>query len=219
MAIQFGTKAIIQEIGKYGFGIVTGTGITLASLLAWTGAEDLQAIKDKFYDFESKAQIEIDSAVLEYSQVVVDANAEIGEYKVALQQANDNISQLITAYNQAEQEHQTEVSNLQQTHQTELANKQAELENLQTQLKEQYVSVEETNKIIEKANDEIGQANQDVADTKSDIENYVEYSTVSDGSYLQDKLNGVEVKLDTEGEPKATDIPSNIEIPTQEQGE
>lgn len=202
MAIQFGVKEILTEVGKYGFGIVTGTGITLLGLLAWTGAEDLQDIKDKFYEFESEAQSEIDSAVFEYSQVVVDANAEIGEYKEALEQANSNISQLITAY---------------ESKQAELTTKEQEFADLQTQLAENYVSVDEVNEIIEKANDEIGQANQDVADTKLDIANYVEYSTVSDGSYLQNKLDNVEVELDTTGDKSVTSIEDIV--PSEQQGE
>ena len=55
-----------------------------------------------------------------------------------------------------------------------------------------------------------------MSDTKSDIESYVQNSTVSDGTYLQDKLNNVEHELDTTGSKEVTDIPSNIEIPTQE---
>lgn len=202
MAIQFGVKEILTEVGKYGFGIVTGTGITLASLLAWTGTEDLEAIRQQFSIFESSAETQVNEAVSQYSQVVVDANAEIGEYQKALEQANSNISQLITAY---------------ESKQAELTTKEQELENLQTQLKQNYVSVDEVNEVITKANAEIGQANQDVADLKSDIENYVEYSMVSDGSYLQNKLDNVEVELDTTGDKSVTSIEDIV--PSEQQGE
>ena len=69
MAIQFGTKALIEvgkEVGKVGFGVVTGGGIVLASLLAWTGASDLQSIKDAVNQFEQVAEQQVSYLVGEY---------------------------------------------------------------------------------------------------------------------------------------------------------
>lgn len=177
MAIQFGTKALIQEIGKYGFGIVTGTGITLASLLAWTGAEDLETIKSSVSTYVENAETDVQSMGYEYQVLVGNANASIEEYQKALAQANDNISTLVGAYTDTKATLESTQSTLESTQatldetQTTLENKQAELANLQTQLKENYVSVEETNEIIAKANDEIDEANQQVAQAKEEVVN------------------------------------------------
>ena len=194
MAIQFGVKEILTEVGKYGFGIVTGTGITLLGLLAWTGADDLETIKDSVNQFEQVAEQQVSYLVGEYSQVVVDANAEIGEYKEALDKANSNISQLITAYNNAETKHQEELEALENS----------------------MVSVDEANEIIAKANEQIDTANQAVADTKDQVQLFIEGSDITNLS-VEERIAETGKELDITGEPKATDIPSNIEIPTQEQ--
>ena len=204
MAIQFGTKALIEvgkEIGKYGFGVVTGGGIVLASLLAWTGADDLDSIKTAVNQFEQVAEQQVSYLVGEYSQVVVDANAEIGEYKQALEQANDNITDLIRAY---------------ESKQTELTTKEQELKDLQEQLAKNYVSVDEVNQVIEKANEQIDTANQQVTSTRQEVQDKIIGSNIVQKTAEQ-RLADTEKELDVdeEGKPKATDIPSNIEIPTQ----
>lgn len=188
MAIQFGAKAFIQEIGKYGFGVVTGGGIVLTSLLAWTGADNLQSIKDAVNQFEQVAEQQVSYLVGEYSVTVDEANAEIGEYKQALEQANSNISQLITAYNQAEQEHQKELEALENS----------------------MVSVDEVNEIIAKANEQIDTANQQVESTRQDVQDKIIGSNIVKQTAEQ-RLAETEKELDiTEGEPTVTDISSIV---------
>ena len=195
MAIQFGVKEVLAEVGKYGFGIVTGTGITLLGLLAWTGADDLQDIKDSVNQFEQMAEQQVSAFVDNYTVTVDNANAEIKDYKEALEQANSNIDKLITAYNQAEQEHQKELEALEKS----------------------MVSVDEANEIIAKANEQIDTANQQVANTKDEVQVLIDGSNIANLS-VEERLAETEKELDiAEEEPKATDIPSNIKIPTQEQ--
>ena len=183
MAIQFGVKEVLAEVGKYGFGIVTGTGITLLGLLAWTGADDLQAIKDSVNQFEQAANQQVSYLVGEYEVTVENANAEIGEYKEALEQANSNISQLITAYNQAEQEHQKELEALENS----------------------MVSVDEANEIIEKANEQIDQANQQVESTKDEVQVLIDGSNITNVS-AEERLAETGKELDIAGDKTVTSI-------------
>lgn len=182
MAIQFGVKEILTEVGKYGFGIVTGTGITLLGLLAWTGADDLDTIKSSVDTYVEKAESNVSLFASDYQILVDNANASIKDYQEALADANANISTLVGAYTDTKttlESTQATLDNTQATlnetqatlesTQSDLATKQAELENLQTQLAENYVSVDEVNEVIAKANEQIDQANQQVADTKDEV--------------------------------------------------
>ena len=147
MAINFGAKAIIQEVGKYGFGIVTGGGIVLTSLFAWTGTSDLNLIKEGVTSYITKSEQNVSALASEYWGVVDSANAEIGAYKDALAQANGNITKLVDAYQ----------------------DQKTELEALEKQIAESYVSVDEVNEVIAKANTEIQTANEQVKATSTEV--------------------------------------------------
>lgn len=175
MAIQFGVKEILTEVGKYGFGIVTGTGITLLGLLAWTGADDLDTIKSSVSTYVKTAEDEVNDMAVEYQVLVGDANTSIEGYQNALAEANANISKLVGAYTDTKTTLESTQSTLESTQatlestQNDLATKEQEFADLQTQLKENYVSVDEVNEVIAKANAEIDQANKDVADAKDEV--------------------------------------------------
>ena len=206
MAIQFtSANVMFKEVAKVGFSVLTGGGIALMGLLAWTGTTDLETIKDSVEQYTLKADGQVSALLGEYNVTVNSANAEIGEYKVALQQANDNISQLITAY---------------ESKQAELTTKEKELADLQTQLEKNYVSVDEVNEVIEKANEQINQANTEVADTKEQVQTFINGSGVSQFTIDDHKehLNKLDI---TEGKPTVKDISSVVptEEPTEPQGE
>lgn len=182
MAIQFGVKEILTEVGKYGFGIVTGTGITLLGLLAWTGADDLDTIKSSVSTYVKTAEDDVTDMALEYQVLVNDANTSIEGYQKALADANANISKLVGAYTNTKTTLESTQSTLESTQatlestqndlatkETELGQAQAKVSELQTQLKDSYVSKEEVNEIIEKANAEIDEANRQVASTKDEV--------------------------------------------------
>ena len=109
---------LISAMKSFVLGGGTGVAVALAGLSMWTGTTDLQAIKDSVQQYTERADGQVSSFLAEYNVTVDNANAEIGEYKDALAQANSNISQLITAY-------ETKVTEL------ENANQQAE-QDLQT---------------------------------------------------------------------------------------
>ena len=183
MALSF----TLKEGVKYVIGGLTGTGITLASLLAWTGAEDLETIKDSVNQFEQVANGQVSNLVGAYEVTVDEANAEIGAYKEALEQANSNISQLITAYNNAEQEHQKELEALENSMLTEA----------------------EANEIIAKANEQIDTANQQVANTKDEVQVLIEGSNITNLS-AEERLAETGKELDTTGDKSVNDISSIV---------
>ena len=185
MAIQFGAKAIIQEVGKYGFGIVTGGGIVLTSLFAWTGTSDLNLIKEGVTSYITKSEQNVSALASEYWGVVDRANAEIKDYQEALEQANGNITKLVEAYQ----------------------DQKTELETLQTQLKEQYVSVSEVNEIIAKANTEIQTANDEVKTTSTQVYGSLVNSQMNiDKTQALNNAKGDSKDLDTSGNPTVEDI-------------
>ena len=197
MAINFGAKAIIQEVGKYGFGIVTGGTIVLTSLFAWTGTSDLNLIKEGVSNYITKSEQNVSALASEYWGVVDSANAEIKDYQKALEEANGNITDLVDAYQ----------------------NQKTELEALEKQIAEQYVSVEDTNEIIAKANEEIGKANEEVKAASTEVYGSLINSQMNiDKTQALNNAKGDSQNLDTSGTPKATEIPSDL-LPTEEQGE
>lgn len=177
---------------------VLGTGATLVALSSWLGTSDLQAIKSSVEQYTIKADEQVSALLSEYNVTVNNANAEIGEYKQALQQANDNISQLITAY----EDKVDEMEQAQASAEQDLADLQAELDNLYARMDSQYET--DMNAIIEQANAEINQANQEVADTKEQVQTIIIGSGIS--SFTIDDHKEHLNKLDTTGDKTVTDI-------------
>lgn len=175
-----------KEVGKYVIGGLTGTGITLASLLAWTGATDLQEIKSSVQSYVTSSEQQASALLGEYNVLVDSANAEIGTYQQALATANSNIDQLIEKYNTDQATLNKTITDLQQ----QLEASQGEVANLVTQA--------EANEIIAKANAEIGQANTDVAQAKTDVNDIISKSKMSSIA------SGEKSKLDTEGDKSVT---------------
>ena len=170
---------------------VLGTGATLLALSSWLGTSDLQAIKDSVEQYTVKADEQVSALLSEYNVTVDNANAEIGEYKQALQQANDNISQLIVAYE--EEQAQAE---------QDLADLQAELDSLYARMDSQYET--DMNAIIEQANNEINTANQEVLDTRVEVETIINGSGVS--NFTIDDHKEHMNQLDTTGDKSVQDI-------------
>lgn len=135
-----------------------GTGATLVALASWLGTADLQEIKDSVSSYVSESEEHASALVEEYNVMVDQANAEIGDYKAALDKANSNISQLIEKYEQDQAQAGEDISDL-----------QAELEAMQARLDQQYES--DMNEVVEQANAQINQANEEVAQTKVDVQN------------------------------------------------
>lgn len=186
---------------------VLGTGVTLASLLTWTGTTDLESIKNLFDSYNQDVETDMEEVVSHYSVTVDQANAEIKDYQDALKQANDNISQLITAYNQAEQEHQQDLADMEEFYLLELGDLESELARMQTRLDSQYES--DMNAIIEQANAEINQANQEVAETNEYINNEIVNSDTYNKSG-NDRIAETGKVLDTTGSKEVTDISSVV---------
>lgn len=192
MGVVFGE--VVKEGAKYVISATVGGTIVLTSLLAWTGTSDLNLIKEGVNSYITKSEQNVSALASSYWGVVDSANAEIGEYQVALEQANANITKLVEEYQ----------------------DQKAELETLEKQLAEQYVSVEDTNDIIERANDEIQSANEEVKATSTEVYGKLASSQMNiDKTQALNNAKGDSKDLDTSGNPKATEIPSDL-LPTEE---
>ena len=174
-----------------------GTGATLVALSSWLGTGDLQAIKNSVEDYIGQAENTAIGLVEDYNVVVDEANAEIGEYKVALQKANDNIFQLATAYEQQQAKYEADMTEL-----------QAEYDEMVARMEQQYET--DMNAVIEQANEQINQANEEVAQTKEEV------NTIIEGSHLEDIINEERNELDTTGDKTVTEV---FIVPQEEQGE
>ena len=175
-----------------------GTGASLLGLYSWLGTSDLQAIKDSVEQYTVKADEQVSALLSEYNVTVDNANAEIEEYQQALEKANGNINKLISAYQQAEEQHQQELAQAEQ----DLSDLQVKLGEMQTRLDSQYE--QDMNAIIEQANNEINTANQEVLDTRVEVETIINGSGVSNFTIDDHKehLN----QLDTTGDKSVVEI-------------
>lgn len=189
---------LISAMKSFVLGGGTGVAVALAGLSMWTGTTDLQAIKDSVQQYTERADGQVSSFLAEYNVTVDNANAEIGEYKDALAQANSNISQLITAY----ETKVTELENANQQAEQDLVDLQMELASMEDRLNEAYSA--DMNAVVEAANKQINQANDEVADTKVEVQTIINGSGISNFTMEDHKehLN----QLDTEGDKTVTDI-------------
>lgn len=166
---------------------VLGGGITLASLLAWTGTTDLQAIKDSVQSYVDSSEQQASALLSEYNVMVESANAEIADYQKALEKANSNISQLIEKYEQDQAQAGEDISDL-----------QAELEAMQARLDQQYET--DMSAIIAEANTTIKQANDEVAQAKTDV------NEIIGGSEMTAIAGGEKSVLDTTGDKTVANV-------------
>ena len=196
---------LITRMGSFILGGGTGVAAALAGLALWTGTTDLQAIKSLVENHMTDTEQQVSAFVQDYQVQVDNANAEIGEYKDALEQANSNISQLITAYNNAETKHQTELENANKQAEQDLADLQAELDKLYVRMDSQYET--DMNAVVEQANAQINAANQEVAETKRYIEEDVLPTSQIDEYIKYAKDYG---KVNTGGDKTVTDISSIV---------
>lgn len=148
---------LITRMGSFILGGGTGVAAALAGLALWTGTSDLGAIKTLVENHMTDTEQQVNAFVQDYQVQVDSANAEIGEYKDALAQANSNIDKLITAYEEEQAQAEQDLADLQQA-----------LADMESRLDSQYET--DMNAVVEKANEQINQANTEVAETKQYIE-------------------------------------------------
>lgn len=166
---------------------VLGGGITLASLLAWTGTTDLQAIKDSVQSYVDSSEQQASALLSEYNVMVESANAEIADYQEALEKANSNINQLIEKYEQDQAQAGEDLTDLQE-----------QLEAMQARLDQQYET--DMSAIIAEANTTIKQANDEVAQAKTDV------NEIIGGSEMTAIAGGEKSQLDTTGDKTVAHI-------------
>lgn len=209
---------LLQAMKGFVLGSTLTTGITL---LTFTGTENLESIKTLVQNHMTDTEQQVSLFMQKDYQVQVDnANAEIGEYKVALEKANGNIDKLITAYNNAETKHQEDLAQKETSHQQALeqalaqkeTEHQAELTELQTELDNMKQNVDKQYKdTVDTLNGEIQKANEQVAETKRYIEEDVLPTSQIDEYIQQAKDYG---KVNTGNDKSVHDISSIV--PTEQ---
>ena len=192
MSVVFGE--VVKQGAKYVISATVGGGIVLTSILAWTGTSDLNLIKEGVTSYINKSEQSVSALASDYWGVVDSANKEISDYQKALEQANGNITKLVEAYQQQEQE----------------------MEALEKQLAESYVSVEDTNAIIEKANEQINQANTEVKQVSTEVYgNLVSSQMNIDKAQALNNAKGDSQNLKTGGDKTVNSIEEIIPTETE----
>ena len=192
MSVVFGE--VVKQGAKYVISATVGGGIVLTSILAWTGTSDLNLIKEGVTSYINKSEQNVSALASSYWGVVDSANKEISDYQKALEQANGNITKLVEAYQQQEQE----------------------MEALEKQLAESYVSVEDTKAIIEKANEQINQANTEVKQVSTEVYGSLVSSQVNiDKTQALNNAKGDSQNLQTGGDKSVVGIEEIIPTETE----
>lgn len=211
MALNF--SPVMSGAVKTGIAVMSGGAIMLGTILAWTGTSDLNAIKQAVQQSVEQSNA-LASGMSEGLLVEInEANAEISDYKVALDEANGNITKLVEAY----QDQKTELENM---------------KNMYTQ--------EDLEDVIEQANGEIQKANQEVASTKAEVVSKTDESIAKsylktdewgnveldeDGNavvnvdqYIQDKADelGYSSQANTGGDKTVEELPTDLQQPTEQ---
>ena len=181
---------LLQAMGSF----VLGGSVVLGSLYSWLGTSDLESIKSLVENHMTDTEQQVSAFVQDYQVQVDSANAEIGEYKDALAQANSNIDKLITAYEEEQAQAEQDLADLQQA-----------LADMESRLDSQYET--DMNAIIEQANEQINNANIEVAETKEYIEESLLPSSQVD-EYIQ-RAKDYD-KVDTTGDKSVHDISSIV---------
>lgn len=195
-------------------GIVVGTGATLG-LLTFTGTTDLQEIQTLVQEYTGDMSNAHANLYSEYNVQVDKANAEIGDYKAALEQANKNILALSKAYTgevSAKGDLQERYDDLESDliwTQGQLQDKKDEIETLEQDLSDIKAQVETTKaqvdadvaKLVEEANAEIRKANEEVASTKQAVQGYIDNA---------EKPHMASKEVDTSGTPVVEKLPEGV---------
>lgn len=208
MALSF----TLKEVGKYAIGGLTGTGVTLALLLAWTGAEDLQAIKTAVSQTVEQSNVFASEMSSSYLVEINKANAEIEDYQEALAQANANIVALKTEYDKmADMLTEVEANEI-------IAKANSEIRQANEQVAQARTSVEsatsEENVIAKQYQNEDGTYNVDgfIAQRSSDLSTLTpeQLEEMFGVSSLEDTT------VETGGDKTVVDLPKGVTVPTEQ---
>ena len=207
MANQF-LLSYVKEGAKYVIGGLTGTGVTLAMLLAWTGAEDLDAIKTAVNQTVNQSNAFTQEMSSSYLVEINKANAEIEDYQEALDQANANIVALKSEYDKmAEMVTEAEANEI-------IAKANSEIKQANEQVAKTKTDVE---KIIEDSS--LGNMYKDKT-TQDFLEDRLETLNGYDMSQVYEDLpEGFTVtgsKVNTDGTPKVEELPEGMTVPTEQ---
>lgn len=170
------TSSIIEGLGKFVLG--AGTGLGVAMLLSYTGADVNDDTVKKVENFTTNVQEDMQSLIDYANEQIELADGEKSILIEKLNEANSNINSLINHYAQIDTQYQTELATL-----------ETKIGEMQTRLDTQYK--DDMDAVIIKANEEIEKANEDVLATNGEVTSLVGgESIVTDGSNYVALING-----------------------------
>lgn len=213
MALSFTSTTVTElgkEVAKYVIGGLTGTGVTLALLLAWTGADDLQAIKTAVNQTVEQSNVFANEMSSSYLVEINKANAEIEDYQKALDKANKNILALKSEYDKmAEMVTEAEANEI----------------------------IAKANEEIGKANEEVAQAKQEVESVTDsviakqyrnengtyNVSGFIEQRSKDLSTLTPEDLEAIlgissveDTKVDTSGDKTVVELPEGVTVPTEQ---
>ena len=185
------STTLIKGASMFLTGATLGTALTFGTINTFNGGDDLATLEQHVSEYQDVANGVVDDLEKQWEVQIDDANAEIGDYQLALEQANSNILELkdkattlndtwtqisntqkqqISQLQQSESDKDKEIADLEQDLVDMESNYNEELERL---AKEQQATDEENqakiDELVAQANAEIKKAEDEIKRLKGDI--------------------------------------------------
>ena len=211
-------------------GATLGTALTFGTINTFNGGDDLATLEQHVSEYQDVANGVVDDLEKQWEVQIDDANAEIGDYQLALEQANSNIltlkdkaSELNSAWTEISNSQKATISQLQQSESDkdkEIAdleqdlvdmesNYNAELERLAEEQKatdaENQAKIDE---LINQANAEIKKAEDEIARLKGTV-----VANIEDDELMN--YNRPQFDLDDENDKTVVDAELDFTMPNK----
>lgn len=223
------STTLIKGASMFLTGATLGTALTFGTINTFNGGDDLATLEQHVSEYQDVANGVVDDLEQQWEVQIDDANAEIGDYQLALEQANSNIlelkdkaSELNSAWTQISNSQKATISQLQQSESDkdkEIADLEQDLvdmesnynEELERLAKEQQATDEENqakiDELVAQANAEIKKAEDEIKRLKGTVVANIEDDELSN-------YNRPQFDLDDDTEIKVEDAELSINMPS-----
>ena len=223
------TSTLVKGATVFLTGATLGTTLTFGTINTFNGGDDLATLEQHVSEYQDVANGVVDDLEKQWEVQIDSANAEIGDYQLALEQANSNILELkdkaltlndtwtqisntqkeqISQLQQSESDKDEEIASLEQDLVTMESNYNEELERL---AEEQQATDEENqakiDELIAQANAEIQKAEDEIARLKGTVVANIEDDELTN-------YNRPQYELDDEEEIYVESAELNINMPS-----
>ena len=223
------STTLIKGASMFLTGATLGTALTFGTINTFNGGDDLATLEQHVSEYQDVANGVVDDLEKQWEVQIDDANAEIEDYQLALEQANGNIltlkdkaNELNSAWTQISNSQKATISQLQQSESDkdkEIADLEQDLvdmesnynEELERLAKEQQATDEENqakiDELVAQANAEIKKAEDEIKRLKGDIVANIEDDELTN-------YNRPQFDLDDDTEIKVEDAELSINMPS-----